>query len=319
MKILVTGGAGFIGSALSLRLSNEGHEVIVLDNFNDYYDVSLKRARQRSLLKGVTVLEGDITDEKFLNEIFTKYQFEVVCHLAAQAGVRYSVENPSVYIDTNVRGTQLLLETMRQHNVMRMIFASSSSVYGNTTQVPFSENAPADLPVSLYAATKRAGELLAHTYVSLYGMHITCLRFFTVYGPWGRPDMALFKFSELIQKGKPIDVYNEGKLQRDFTYIDDIVDGFNSAIERPHGYEIINLGNGSPVALLDFIQLLEKEFGVTAQKNMFPMQEGDVFETYANTNKANALLGYEPKVTLEEGVRRFVSWYKEYQKMVDEQ
>ncbi len=319
MKILVTGGAGFIGSALSLRLSNEGHEVIVLDNFNDYYDVSLKRARQRSLLKGVTVLEGDITDEKFLNEIFTKYQFEVVCHLAAQAGVRYSVENPSVYIDTNVRGTQLLLETMRQHNVMRMIFASSSSVYGNTTQVPFSENAPADLPVSLYAATKRAGELLAHTYVSLYGMHITCLRFFTVYGPWGRPDMALFKFSELIQKGKPIDVYNEGKLQRDFTYIDDIVDGFNSAIERPHGYEIINLGNGSPVALLNFIKLLEKEFGVTAQKNMFPMQEGDVFETYANTNKANALLGYEPKVTLEEGVRRFVSWYKEYQKMVDEQ
>lgn len=314
MKILVTGGAGFIGSALAKRLAQDGHEVVVIDNFNNYYDVSLKRARHDFFLQGIEVIEGSITDELFLRNIFTAHTFDVVCHLAAQAGVRYSTENPGIYVETNVRGTQLILEIMREFGVKRMVYASTSSVYGNETAVPFSEEHSAHKPVSIYAATKRAGELLAHTYASLYGMEITCLRFFTVYGPWSRPDMAMLKFADLMTAGKPIDIYNNGELRRDWTHIDDIVEGFVKAVEKPLGYEILNLGNGSPVALMAFVELLEKEFDITAQKNMLPMQEGDVFETYADTKKAKELLGFESRIALEDGVKTFVDWYKDFYK-----
>jgi UDP-glucuronate 4-epimerase len=312
MKILVTGGAGFIGSALTKRLVADGNDVVVIDNFNEYYDVSLKRAREKELLKGATVLEGDFTDEAFLERVFSKHQFDVVCHLGAQAGVRYSVEHPEVYVNTNVRGTQLLLEMMRKHNVNRILYASTSSAYGDTTPVPFVETATADRPVSVYAATKRAGELLIYAYVSLYGFEATCLRFFTVYGPWGRPDMALFKFSKLMKEGKPIDVYNDGNMRRDFTYIDDIVDGFVKALEHPLSYEIINLGNNSPVELDVFIKILEQKLGVPAVRNLMPMQAGDVKETYADITKAQTLLGYAPKTSVDEGVGSFVDWYHAY-------
>lgn len=312
MKILVTGGAGFIGSAVAQRLFSLGHTVTVIDNFNDYYDVSVKHARVGALLEGVEVIRGDITDGEFLSTLFSEHSFDAVAHLAAQAGVRYSLEHPEVYVQANVVGTQTLLEVMKKNRVERMVYASTSSVYGNTSQVPFKETESADKPVSIYAATKRAGELIAHTYATLCGMNITCLRFFTVYGPWGRPDMALFKFTDAMLKGEPIDVYNNGEHKRDFTYIDDIVDGFVAALEKPFGYEIINLGNGSPVELLKYIAVLEKELGITAEKNMLPMQEGDVYETYADTSKARELLGFEAKVSVEEGVKKFVAWYKNF-------
>jgi UDP-glucuronate 4-epimerase len=310
MKILVTGGAGFIGSAVAQRLVTDGHAVVAIDNFNDYYDVALKRARVEALLAGTAVLEGDITDGSFLHTVFTEHDFDAVAHLAAQAGVRYSVEHPEVYVHANVVGTQKLLETMREFGVKRMVYASTSSAYGNGSEVPFRETASADKPVSIYAATKRAGELITHVYHSMHGFDVACLRFFTVYGPWGRPDMALFKFTEQILKKDPIDVYNYGDMRRDFTYIDDIVEGFVRALEKPLGYEVINLGNGAPVALGSFIEILEKEMGVTAEKNMLPMQEGDVFETYADTTKAKELLGFSAKTSIEEGVRQFVSWYR---------
>lgn len=312
MKILVTGGAGFIGSALSKRLFDQGHEVLIVDNFNTYYDVDLKRARQAFFLSDCTVFEGDITDEVFIRRLFTEHQFDVVCHLAAQAGVRYSIEWPELYVETNVRGTQLLLEVMKDFNVKRMVYASTSSIYGNDAVAPFKENHVAQKPVSIYAATKQSGELLIHTYTSIYGMDSTCLRFFTVYGPWSRPDMAMLKFAHQIDKGEAIDIYNNGELQRDFTYIDDIVDGFVAAIEKPQGYEIINLGNGKPVALMTFVQLLEQKMEKTAIKNFLPMQEGDVYTTYADTTKAKELLGFESKVSFEEGVEKFVQWYRSF-------
>lgn len=312
MKVLVTGGAGFVGSALARRLADAGHEVVVFDNFNEYYDVSLKRARQTALLGGIEVVEGDITSEPDLESLFAAHQFDVVAHLAAQAGVRYSVECPEVYVASNVRGTQLLFETMQKHGVKRMVFASTSSVYGTTTEAPFSEDSPADRPVSVYAATKRACELIAHTYYSLYGIETTCLRFFTVYGPWSRPDMAMLKFADLMTAGEPIEVYNNGDLKRDFTHVDDIVSGFEKAIETPLGYEIINLGRGEPTELLRYIELLEASLGVTAEKKLLPMQPGDVYATYAATDKAKDLLGFEPNVSIEEGIKTFADWYQEY-------
>ncbi len=308
--ILVTGGAGFIGSALTKRLVGEGHDVVVVDNFNEYYDVSLKRARQKEFLAGALVLEGDITDSVFLSELFTHYQFDVVCHLAAQAGVRYSVENPEAYVHTNIHGLQILLETMRTFAVTQMVFASSSSVFGNDSQAPFLESYSADKPVSMYAATKRAGELIAHSYASMYKMNITCLRFFTVYGPWSRPDMAMITFARKIIADEEVDIYNNGNLRRDFTYIDDIVDGFVLAVMKPLGYEILNLGNNSPVELLKYVAILEQKLGKEAKKNLLPMQLGDVYETYADITKAKTLLGFEPKISIEEGIGKFVQWYR---------
>ncbi len=312
MKILVTGGAGFIGSALAKKLVADGHEVVVVDNFNAYYDIQLKRDRVAKLIPNVPIYFLDITDAAALNALFSHYQFDMVCHLAAQAGVRYSVEAPEAYVHSNVLGTQTLFEVMRKQNVKRMVYASTSSAYGVSTPAPFLEAVAADRPVSVYAATKRASELLAHSYFVQYGIETTCLRFFTVYGPWSRPDMAMLKFAQKMTAGEEIDIYNNGDLRRDFTYIDDIVDGFVKAVQTPLGYEIINLGNGSPVELKTFIDLLEKEFGLSAKKNFLPMQQGDVFETYADTTKAKQLLGFEANVTFEQGIREFVQWYRSY-------
>ncbi|MEY3784095.1 MAG: hypothetical protein RLZZ230_417 [Candidatus Parcubacteria bacterium] len=312
MNILVTGIAGFIGSKLAQQLNAIGHTVIGIDNFNEYYDSSLKRRRVAALIPNVKIHEVDITDKVALSDVFANQPIDVVCHLAAQAGVRYSVEAPEVYVTTNVLGTQILFEVMRQHNVKRMVYAATSSAYGISTPVPFQEDSSADRPVSVYAATKRAAELLAHNYFMQYGIETTCLRFFTVYGPWSRPDMAMLKFAEKITAGEAIDIYNEGNLRRDFTYVDDIVAGFIKAVEKPLGYEIINLGNGSPVELMKFIEVLEKELGQVAQKNFLPMQQGDVFETYADTTKAKQLLDWQAETVFEEGVKAFADWYKEY-------
>ena len=312
MKILVTGGAGFIGSALAKRLHEEQHDVVVIDNFNEYYDVNLKRARQTALLEGIEVIEGDITDVTTLRSLFSAHQFDLVCHVAAQAGVRYSVECPEIYTRTNVLGTQLLFEAMKDHGVKRMVYASTSSAYGVDTEPPFTETASADRPVSVYAATKRSGELIAHSYFAQYGIETTCLRFFTVYGPWSRPDMAMLKFTECMHSNTPIDVYNNGDLRRDFTYISDIVEGFCRAVETPLGYEIINLGGGKPTELLRYIELLEEIFAMQAEKNMLPMQQGDVYETYADTQKAKELLGFEATVSIETGVKEFADWYHSY-------
>jgi UDP-glucuronate 4-epimerase len=312
MNILVTGGAGFIGSALSAQLQREGHNVVVLDNFCEYYDVQLKRDRVSTFLADVTLVEGDITDEALLDTLFTEHKFDVVCHLAAQAGVRYSVEAPGEYVLTNVLGTQRILEVMQKHSVKRFVFASTSSVYGTSTKAPFCENTSADQPVSVYAATKRAGELLAHSYFEQYGIQATCLRFFTVYGPWSRPDMAMLGFAQKMLTGTQIDIYNQGDLRRDFTYIDDIVAGFVKAVDTPLGYSVINLGNGRPVELMRFVELLEKELEVDANKNFLPMQQGDVYETYAETTKAKELLGFESQIDFPEGIHEFVNWYKKY-------
>ena len=312
MKILVTGGAGFIGSATTKRLIAEGHDVVVIDNFNSYYDVQLKHDRITALIPNVQVENIDITDKQALDSLCKKHSFDAVCHFAAQAGVRYSVDVPEVYVTTNVLGTQTLLEVMKDNGITQMVYASTSSAYGTTTEVPFQETVPADRPVSVYAATKRAGELLAHSYCEQYGMQVTCLRFFTVYGPWSRPDMAMLKFAQKITAGDPIDIYNHGDLRRDFTYIDDIVNGFVLALKKPMGYEVINIGNGSPVQLMDFIDVLEKNLGVEAKKNMLPMQQGDVYETYASTSKAHELLGFHPQTDFKEGVAQFAEWYKEY-------
>lgn len=312
MNILVTGGAGFIGSALAMRLQQDGHSVTVLDNFNDYYPVALKRARVDRFLSGVTLVEGDILDPNCLQKIFKEGEFDVVCHLAAMAGVRYSVERPDVYVENNLTGLTNVLEVMRAHNCQQIVFASSSSVYGNSSTAPFTEDEAADQPESVYGATKRAGELLLHSYAKLYDINATCLRFFTVYGPWSRPDMAMLKFADLISKGEPIDVYNHGKLRRDFTYIDDIVAGFILAVEKPLGYEVLNLGRGAPVELLTYIELLETALGKSAEKNFLPMQPGDVLETYADTTKAQSLLGYTAVTGIEEGINSFADWYKSY-------
>ncbi len=312
MKCLVTGGAGFIGSALAKKLSNQGHEVVVVDNFNQYYDVSLKRNRVHQLIPHLPVYFLDITEQAALTALMKHYQFDVVCHLAGQAGVRYSVEAPEAYIHSNVLGTQAILEAMKASGVKRMVLASTSSVYGIDSVMPFKESASADRPVSIYAATKRTSEMIAFTYYQQYQIETTCLRFFTVYGPWSRPDMAMIKFAESILTDNPIELYNEGKLRRDFTYIDDIVNGLYLAAHKSLGYEVINLGNGSPVELLEYVATLERALGKTAQKKLLPMQPGDVFETYADITKARALLGYEPATKFADGVAAFADWYQTY-------
>ncbi len=310
MHYLVTGGAGFIGNSLAKRLFAEGHQVTIIDNVNSYYEPSLKEARLASLPAGIKVFRVDLLDNSALGSIFAENKFDAICHLAAQAGVRYSLECPATYIESNYVGTFNILEKARQSAIKKIILASTSSVYGDDTLTPFVETATANSPLSIYAATKRGVEILASTYAHLYGMEITALRFFTVYGPWGRPDMALFSFTKKMLSGESIPVYNQGQLRRDFTYIDDIVNGFYQAVITPlSGFNIINLGNGQPVELMQFIAVLEEALGVKAVLDLQPMQPGDVHETYADITLAKTLLGYEPKTNIKQGVESFVEWY----------
>ncbi len=310
MNILVTGGAGFIGSNLSEKLLNEKHNVFCLDNFDTFYDPLIKRKNiEQSLVKNnYALIEGDIRDKHLMNKIFAENEIELVIHLAARAGVRPSILEPELYYDVNVIGTLVLLEAMKSANVTRMIFASSSSVYGNNEKVPFSESDNVDFPISPYAATKKACELLCHTYHNLYGFDIFCLRYFSVYGPHQRPEMAIHNFARKIIDGSPITVFGDGTSKRDYTFIDDIVDGTISAMNNLKGYEIINLGESKTYSLNTVIALLEKSLGKKAIINKLPDQPGDVNLTNADISKAKSLIGYGPKTNLEEGISKFVSW-----------
>jgi len=334
-KILVTGAAGFIGFHLANRLLRAGHSVVGADNLNDYYDVNLKKARLAHLSDNSDFhfIKTDIADKEQTAFLFKKNELEIVIHLAAQAGVRYSLINPYAYLDSNLIGFLNILEECRHRNCRHLVFASSSSVYGANTLMPFSVHHNVDHPVSLYAATKKANELMAHTYACLYKLPCTGLRFFTVYGPWGRPDMALFLFTKAILEDRPIDVYNNGKMQRDFTYIDDIVEGiFRIADKIPepnphwHGnypdpatsfapYKIYNIGNNSPVGLLEFIHILEKQLGRKAKMNLLPLQPGDVPRTYADIDDLMRDVGFKPTTSIEDGIGQFVKWYREYYKI----
>jgi len=313
--VLVTGGAGFIGSHLIIRLLEKGYGVVCVDNMNEYYDPDLKKARLVQFKDRIRFYKSDIADKEALEKIFSENRIDKICHLAAQAGVRYSLENPFAYAESNYVGTLNIFELAKRNKISHIVFASTSSVYGLNEDMPFTEDQRVDSPVSIYSASKRGCELLAHVYNHLFGIDITCLRFFTVYGPFGRPDMALFRFTKNILEGKPIDVYNHGDMMRDFTYVGDIVEGFVLALEKPMGYEIINLGNGSPVKLMDYISFIEKALGKKAKLNLMDMQPGDVKETSADISKAKKLLGFEPKVDVEEGVKRFVEWYKDFYSM----
>ncbi len=332
MKILVTGAAGFIGSQLSKRLLERGDEVVGLDNLNDYYDVNLKLARL-SQLEGqpnFSFVKLDLANREGIAELFAREKFQKVMNLAAQAGVRYSIANPHAYVDSNIVGFVNLLEGCRYNEVEHLVFASSSSVYGLNTKMPFSIHHNVDHPISLYAASKKANELMAHTYAHLYKLPTTGLRFFTVYGPWGRPDMALFKFTKGILEDQPIDIYNSGKMQRDFTYIDDIVEGVIRVIDKipqpnpnwsgdnpdpctsPAPYQLYNIGNNNPVELMHYIETLEKALGKKAKKNLLPMQAGDVAATYADVDDLERDVGFKPQTSVEEGIERFVKWYIDY-------
>ncbi len=334
IKTLVTGAAGFIGSHLCRRLLEAGNQVVGLDNLNDYYDVQLKRDRLEQI-KGHThfhFTQIDLSDREAVSRLFSEQGFDRVVNLAAQAGVRYSLINPYSYAETNLLGFLNILEGCRHHQVKHLVFASSSSVYGANTRMPFSVHDNVDHPVSLYAATKKANELMAHTYASLFKLACTGLRFFTVYGPWGRPDMALFLFTRAILEGKPIDVFNYGKMQRDFTYIDDIVEGVVRVLEKipePNPdwnglqpdtassyapYRLYNIGNNNPVELMYFIEVLERCLGKKALKNLMPLQPGDVPATYADVADLTRAVGFKPATSIEEGIQKFVNWYKYYYK-----
>ena len=314
MNILVTGGAGFIGFHTTKALLDRGESVIIVDNFNDYYDPKIKynRIKQIKRHKDLVVYKKDISNYREMEKIFRKHKFDKICHLAAQAGVRYSLKDPFRYEIWNNLGTLNLLELCRKFKIKDFVYASSSSVYGGNKKIHFSEKDNVDSPISFYAATKKANELYAHVYHHLYGLNCTGLRFFTVYGPWGRPDMAAYKFVRAIEEGKPIEVYNYGNMKRDFTYVSDIVKGILAAIDKPFGYEIFNLGNNRPVELNKFIAVIEKNLGRKAEKKMMPMQQGDVPATYADIRKAKKMLGFEPKTNVEQGVKKFVEWYKDY-------
>lgn len=324
-KILVTGAAGFIGFHVSQRLLQDGYEVYGIDNLNDYYDVTLKQARLSQLRShpNFNFKKLNLCDKLGMKKIFNDHEFEVVINLAAQAGVRYSLENPWAYIDSNVTGFVNILEGCRQQKVKHLVFASSSSVYGANMKVPFETSDNVDHPVSLYAATKKSNELLAHSYSHLYGIPTTGLRFFTVYGEWGRPDMAYFKFVKAISENRPIDVYNFGEMQRDFTYIDDIVEGLIrvmnrspektlSSINSDACYQLYNIGNNNPIKLGDFIEAIESALGKTAEKRFLPMQPGDVLTTYANIDDLTRDFGFTPKTDINVGIQRFVDWYVKY-------
>lgn len=336
--ILVTGSAGFIGYHLSERLLNEGNHVTGLDNINDYYSVSLKRDRVSELRKisdseNFDFIEGDLSDRVLISKLFNKNTFDVVINLGAQPGVRYSLENPQAYIDSNIQGFMNILEGCRHSNPKHLIYASSSSVYGMNEKMPFKTSDRVDHPVSLYAATKKSNELMAHTYSHLYGVPSTGLRFFTVYGPWGRPDMAYFLFTKAILENKPIKVFNHGEMARDFTYIDDIVESIIRLLDKPPSsnpewdrsnpspassyapYQLFNIGHNSPVKLMDFIAEIEKNLGKVAEKNMMPIQPGDVPKTWADVEDLYNYIDYKPKVGIEEGVKKFIDWYKTYYKV----
>ncbi len=335
MKILVTGAAGFIGAFTSQRFIEQGHEVVGIDNLNDYYDVNLKHGRLAWLnaLPQFEFKQVELGDTKAVSAVFAEHQFDRVVHLAAQAGVRYSITNPHAYVESNLVGFVNILEACRHNNIEHLVYASSSSVYGLNTHIPYSTSDRVDHPVSLYAATKKSNELMAHTYSHLYGLPTTGLRFFTVYGPWGRPDMAYFSFTKAILEGKTIDVYNHGKMQRDFTYIDDIVEGVTRIANKiPTGvegwspesgdtsrssapYKIYNIGNHNTVELGTFIETIEKVLGKTADKRYLDMQPGDVLATYANVDDLIADVDFAPNTSLEVGLEKFVRWYHEFYKV----
>jgi len=332
MKILVTGAAGFIGMHVAQTLLARGDEVIGVDNLNDYYDPTLKEARLRRLhsFPAFRFVRRDVADRDGVAALFAEENFDRVVHLAAQAGVRYSLRNPHAYVDSNLSGFINILEGCRHTQVRHLVYASSSSVYGGNTRMPFSEHDNVDHPVSLYAATKKANELMAHSYSHLFGLPTTGLRFFTVYGPWGRPDMALFLFTRAILENRPIDVFNHGRMRRDFTYIDDIVSGVVGVLDRIAApdedfdaahpdparsdapYRIFNIGNHDPVDLLAFIEAIEHALGRRAEKRLLPLQDGDVPATYADVSELEAYTGFAPTVGVQEGIRRFILWYREY-------
>ena len=339
MTVLITGAAGFIGFHLASRLLEQGMPVIGLDNVNPYYDVSLKRSRI-SLLKSTAkrtntsfeLIEGDLENREVVETVFEDHKPSKVVNLAAQAGVRYSIENPAAYIQSNLVGFGYILEGCRKHSIKHLIYASSSSVYGGNTKLPFSEKNSVDHPVSLYAASKKANELMAHTYSHLYGLPATGLRFFTVYGPWGRPDMALFLFTKAMLSGKPIQIFNHGKMMRDFTYIDDIIESIMRLMEKPpapnsafDSYEpdpatswaphrVFNIGNSNPTPLMDYIEAIESALGITSIKEFLPMQPGDVPATSADTSALEAWIDFKPNTSVTEGVKRFVDWYQQFYK-----
>lgn len=332
MKILLTGAAGFIGMTTALALLARGDEVLGLDNLNDYYDVRLKQDRLARLTPHANFrfVKMDVADRAGMEALFAAERFDRVIHLAAQAGVRYSLQNPHAYVDSNLVGFMNVLEGCRHTRVQHLVYASSSSVYGGNTKMPFSEADSVDHPVSMYAATKKANELMAHTYSHLFGLPTTGLRFFTVYGPWGRPDMALFLFTKAILEGRPIDVFNHGQMRRDFTYVDDIVEGVIRVLDRPAApdpafdplapnpgtgsapFRVFNIGNHDPVPLLDFIAAIEDALGAKAEKNLLPLQDGDVPATYADVAALTAWTGFAPKTPVREGIARFVAWYRDY-------
>lgn len=333
-KILVTGAVGFIGFHLSSYLCNQGYEVVGIDNMNDYYEVTLKQGRLDLLLEidGFRFIKMDLTETNLINDLFNKEQFDYVIHLAAQAGVRYSIENPNAYIESNIVGFMNILEACRHNPVKHLLYASSSSVYGGNKKIPFSTEDSVDHPVSLYAATKKSNELMAHAYSHLYHIPTTGLRFFTVYGPWGRPDMAYFLFTKAIVNKEPIKVFNQGKMERDFTYVDDIVEGISKLLEKPPvensqwtdqegkmsessaPYKIYNIGNNQPVKLDHFIRVIEDTLGVEAEKQYMDMQPGDVPKTYADVNDLEEAIGFKPQTSIEEGIKSFIDWYKEFYK-----
>ena len=335
MKILVTGSAGFIGSELTLKLLARGDIVVGIDNHNDYYDPAIKEARIDRFIDNpnYTHIRADLTDHQAIEGIFTNYKSDVVVNLAAQAGVRYSIENPLAYINSNIVGFAHILEGCRHNDVKHLVYASTSSVYGANTSMPFSVHQNVDHPLSVYSASKKSNELMAHTYSHLYGLPTTGLRFFTVYGPWGRPDMALFLFTKAILSNKKIQVFNHGKHRRDFTYIDDIVEGIIRTLEAPATsnlkwnsdqpdpgssnapWRVYNIGNNKPIELMDYIAALEKALGKKAEKEFLPLQAGDVPETYANVDDLVEQFDYKPTTSVEEGISRFVSWYRDYFKV----
>lgn len=318
MNILITGGAGFIGAHLSKKLIEQGHQVIIVDNFNDYYDPQFKEDRINILLKGLDfkLYRIDICDYSALEKVFNENKIDKIVHLAAQAGVRYSIENPFAYHNTNIGGTLNLFELAKKYNIKQFIYASSSSVYGANKKLPFSEDDETKTPLSIYATSKIATELIAHAYNHLYKIPCTGLRFFTVYGPWGRPDMALFIFTKNILENKAINLHNQGKMRRNFSYIDDIINGTIKAIEKPFNCEIINLGSDTSVELERFIDLIEKYLNKKAIKNYTEMQKGEVLETKADLIKARKLLNFNPQISIEQGIKNFTDWYLDYHKNI---